>query len=178
MEWLELGFEAQGPDDSRPRHYGAWCKVLHIDRLTGNLRFYRGGANRLTAYPESFEDRLAEAIGPWPGEADHTVADWWLDLDQGIDLDTFIEQGERLDRYLDRMAEWVLAEEEVDLVLAYHSAVDVYQHASLITDRLQWAYSPGRELAGAEGLKRLGRSVDASIAFPVVARLIQTVTPW
>ncbi len=164
MEWVELSFEAQGPDDPRPRRYGAWCKILHIDRMTGGLRFYRGGANRLTAYPQDFEDRLTAAIGPWPGEADRKVADWWLDLDQGIDLDTFIEQGERLDRYLDRMAEWVLAEEEVDLVLAYHSSVDVYLHAALITDPLQWAWSPGRALAGAEGLKRMGRSVDASVA--------------
>ena len=164
MEWVELTFEAQGPDDPRPRRYGAWCKVLHIDRLTGGLRFYRGGANRLTAYPDAFEDRLTEAIGPWPGEADMRVADWWLDLDRGIDLDTFIEQGERLDRYLDRMTEWVLAEEDADLVLAYHSSVDVYQHAALITDPLQWAYSPGRALAGAEGLKRMGRSVDLSVA--------------
>jgi predicted AlkP superfamily phosphohydrolase/phosphomutase len=164
MEWLELGFEAQGPDDTRPRPYGAWCKVLHIDRLTGHLRFYRGGANRLTGYPQEFEDRLAEAIGPWPGEADHMVQDWWLDLAEGVDLDTFVEQGERLDRYLDRMAEWVLAEEEADLFLVYHSSIDVYQHASLITDELQWAYSPGRALAAREGLKRMGRSVDASVA--------------
>ena len=49
-EWLEIGFDAQGPDDPRPRRYGAWCKVLRIDRLTGGLRFFRGGANRLTDY--------------------------------------------------------------------------------------------------------------------------------
>ena len=36
---------------------------------------------------------------------------------EGIDLDTFVEQGRRLDRYLDRMANWVLTEEEADLVL-------------------------------------------------------------
>jgi predicted AlkP superfamily phosphohydrolase/phosphomutase len=163
MEWLEISFEAQGPDDTRARRYGAWCKVLHIDRLTGALRFYRGGANRLTAYPDAFEDRLTEAIGPWPGEADKKVLDWWLDLDEGIDLDTFVEQGRRLDRYLDRMANWVLTEEEADLVLVYHSAVDVYLHAGLVTDPLQWAFSPGRAVAGREGLKRLGRSVDMSI---------------
>ena len=164
MEWLELDFEAQGPDDPRPRRYGAWCKILHIGRLTGTLRFYRGGANRLTAYPEAFEDRLAEAIGPWPGEPDRAVQEWWLDLAQGIDLDTFIEQAERLDRYLDRMAAWVLAEEEVDLVLVYHSSVDTYLHASLVTDPLQWAFSPGRALAAREGLKRVGRSIDRSVA--------------
>jgi predicted AlkP superfamily phosphohydrolase/phosphomutase len=164
MEWLEIDFELQAADDLRPRLYGAWCKILHVDRFTGALRFYRGEVNRLHAYPDAFEDRLTEAIGPWPGEPDRAVADWWLDLSQGIDLDTFIEQGERLDRYFDRMTEWVLAEEDADLVLAYHSSLDVYLHNCLITNELQWAYSPGRALAAAEGLKRMGRSIDTSIA--------------
>jgi len=164
LEWFELGFEAQGGRDDRPRSYGAWCKVLRIDRLDGGLRLYVGGAHRLRAYPEAFEDRLTEAIGPWPGEPDREqLAAWWLDLAAGIDLDTFLEQSERLDRYLDRMAEWVLAEEDPDLVLAYHPSADEYQHASLITDDLQWAYSPGRALAAREGLARVGRSIDASV---------------
>jgi predicted AlkP superfamily phosphohydrolase/phosphomutase len=163
MEWLEIAFDARAEDDLRSRRYGSWCKVLHIDRLTGSLRFYRGGVNRLHAYPDSFEDRLTEAIGPWPGEPDRAVADWWLDLADGIDLDTFLEQAERLDRYLDRMAEWVLAEEEADLILAYHPTLDEYLHSSLIVDKLQWAYSPGRALAAHEGLKRVGRSIDTSV---------------
>ena len=164
LEWFELGFEAQGGRDDRPRSYGAWCKVLRIDRLDGGLRLYVGGAHRLRAYPEAFEDRLTEAIGPWPGEPDREqLAAWWLDLAAGIDLDTFLEQSERLDRYLDRMVEWVLAEEDPDLVLAYHPSADEYQHASLITDDLQWAFSPGRALAAREGLARVGRSIDASV---------------
>jgi predicted AlkP superfamily phosphohydrolase/phosphomutase len=164
MEWLETTFEAQAEADLGPRLYGSWNKILHIDSFTGTLRFYRGSVNRLHAYPEEFEGRLTAAIGPWPGEPDRAVADWWLDLGQGIDLDTFIEQGERLDRYLDRMAEWVLAEEDADLILAYHSSLDVYLHNGLITDRLQWAYSPGRAFAANEGLKRMGRSIDRSVA--------------
>jgi len=165
MEWFELDFEAQGRRDDRPRRYGAWCKLLHVDRFGGSVRLYVGGANRLRAYPRAFEDRLTEAIGPWPGEPDgDKLAAWWLDLGTGIDLDTYLEQGERMDRYLDRMAAWVLAEEDADLVLAYHASADEYQHASLIADERQWAYSPGRALAAREGLKRVGRSVDASIA--------------
>ena len=164
-EWFDLGFEALGEDDLRPRRYAAWCKIVHIDRMRGTLRLYRGAAWRLMAYPDAFEDRLTEAIGPWPGPLDgRLVADWWLDLEAGIDLDTLLEQGERLDRYLDRMAEWVIAEEEFDLLLAYHPFADEYQHTSLITQELQWAFSPGRALAGREGLKRVGRSLDESVA--------------
>lgn len=164
LEWLELAFELQARDDLRPRRYASWSKVLYIDRMTGSLRFYRGGINRLRGYPDAFEDRLTEAIGAWPGEPDRGVADWWLDLAHGVDLDTFIEQAERLDRYLDRMTKWVLDEEEADLVLAYHPALDEYLHACLITEKLQWAYSPGRALAAREGLKRIGRSIDGSVA--------------
>jgi len=164
MEWVSIDFEAQAAGDFRSRLYGCWSKVLHIDRFTGALRFYLGEINRLHAYPDAFEDRLTEVIGPWPGEPDRAVADWWLDLSQGVDLDTFIEQGERLNRYIDRMTEWVLAEEGADLILAYHSSLDVYLHSSLITDELQWAFSPGRALAASEGLKRMGRSIDRSVA--------------
>jgi predicted AlkP superfamily phosphohydrolase/phosphomutase len=164
MEWLDVNFEARAKNDLRPRLYGSWCKILHVDRFNGALRFYRGEVNRLHAYPDAFEDRLTVAIGPWPGEPDRAVEDWWLDLSRGIDLDTFIEQGERLNRYVDRMTEWVLTEEDADLILSYHSSLDVYQHNSLIVDELQWAYSPGAALAAEEGLKRMGRSIDRSIA--------------
>jgi len=57
MEWLEIDFEARAGDDLRPHLYGSWCKVLHIDRFTGALHFYRGEVNRLHAYPDAFEDR-------------------------------------------------------------------------------------------------------------------------
>jgi predicted AlkP superfamily phosphohydrolase/phosphomutase len=165
MEWLEVGFETRSEDDLRPHRYGSWCKVLHIDRIEGSLRFYRGSVSRLHAYPDGFEDRLAEAIGPWPGEPDGgDLAAWWLDLAEGVDLDTYLEQAERLDRYLDRMADWVIVTEDPDLMLAYHPSADEYQHTSLITNPLQWAYSPGRALAAGEGLKRVGRSIDLSVA--------------
>jgi hypothetical protein len=165
MDWLELGLETKAENDLGPHPYGSWCKVLSIDRIAGALRFYRGSVSRLHAYPEAFEGRLTDALGPWPGEPDmNQLAAWWLDLAEGIDLDTYLEQAERLDRYLDHMAEWVLANEDPDLVLAYHPSADEYQHASLITDPLQWAYSPGRALAADEGLKRIGQSIDLSVA--------------
>ena len=164
-EWLDLAVEARSADDLAPHRYAAWCKILHLDRRRGALRLYRGAVYRLVGYPDAFEGRLVEAIGPWPGPPDEPqVAAWWLDLEAGIDLETFIEQGERLDRYLDRMAEWVMAEEDFDLLLAYHPTADEYQHAGLITEPMQWAYSSGSAFAAAEGLKRIGASLDRSVA--------------
>jgi hypothetical protein len=164
-EWLELELLAKGDLDPRPRRYALWCKPLWLDRTGGGLRFYRGAVWRLHGYPDDFEDRITGAVGPFPGLPDQRLlADWWLDMSTGVDLDTFVEQAERLDRYLDHVAEWVLANEDLRLLLAYHPTPDEYQHASLLVAPDQWAYTPGSALAAREGLKRIGRSVDRSVA--------------
>jgi predicted AlkP superfamily phosphohydrolase/phosphomutase len=58
----------------------------------------------------------------------------------------------------------VIEHEDFDLLLAYHPTPDEYQHSSLVIDPEQWGYSPGKAVAAREGLKRVGRSVDASVA--------------
>jgi predicted AlkP superfamily phosphohydrolase/phosphomutase len=70
---------------------------------------------------------------------------------------------ERLDRYIDRMVEHVLATESFDLLMVYNPSPDAYLHASYITSPRQWAHSPGRALAAGEGLKRVARSIDRSV---------------
>ncbi|MCD4747877.1 MAG: alkaline phosphatase family protein [Thermoanaerobaculales bacterium] len=163
--WFETQLEAEAPEDSRPRQYGAWSKILHLDRHRGHLRLYRGSFNRLMAYPEAFEDELTAAVGPWPGVPDsREVERWWLDAADGIDLDTYIEQIERLDTYLDDIAAWVMDHEEFRLLVAYYPTPDEYQHASLIVDRDQWAWSEGKAFAARLGLERVGRSMDRSVA--------------
>ena len=164
-EWLSLELEARAAADQRPRRYALWCKPLLLDRTGGGVRLYRGAVWRLVGYPDDFEDRITDAVGPFPGVPDQRLlADWWLDMSTGIDLDTFVEQAERLDRYLDRIGEWVLANDEARLVMAYHPTADEYQHASLLLAPDQWAFTPGSALAAREGLKRIGRSVDRSVA--------------
>ena len=164
-EWLALELDARGADDLRTRRYASWCKPLVLNRFTGSLRLLRGAVWRLDGYPDDFEDRITDVVGPWPGLPDERLlAEWWLDMGAGIDLDTFLEQAERLDRYLDRIAQWVLANEQPRLLLAYHPAPDEYQHASLIVAPDQWGYTPGTAVAAREGLKRIGRSVDQSVA--------------
>ena len=76
-------------------------RLAALDRLRGGVTLYRGAFNRLNAYPRDFADQLGAAVGPWPGvPEDRLLADWWLDGDNGIDLDTYLEQVERLARYL------------------------------------------------------------------------------
>ena len=164
-DWFEVGLELRLPDVLGENRWGAWSKIVHIDPLRGTIRLYRGAMWRTIGWPEDFEDRLTEAIGPWPGAPDdHPLADWWLDDAAGIDLDVYIEQIERLDRWIDAAAEWVTANEDFRLLLTYHPGPDEYQHTSLIVETDQWAWSPGRALAADEGLKRVGRSVDRSLA--------------
>jgi predicted AlkP superfamily phosphohydrolase/phosphomutase len=161
--WFDL--RATASIDGEPRAHLGWSKVLHLNRGTGGLRLYVGEFNRLWGYPESFRQRLEAAVGPWPGMPDGpALADWWLDAAEGIDLDTFMEQAERLDRYIDAATAWVLANEEAQLLLAYHPTPDAVQQHGLLVDRRQWGWSEGREFAAREALRRLGRSVDASVA--------------
>jgi predicted AlkP superfamily phosphohydrolase/phosphomutase len=163
-EWFELSFEARAEDDLEHHDYGLWSKALHLDRTRGGLRLYRGQLCRLRAYPQDFEGRLAALVGPWPGlPDDDLLADWWLDGSRGIDLDTYLEQIERLDAYIDDIAATIIGEEDFRLLLAYHPTPDEYQHSSLLVDPDQWGFSPGKAVAAREGLKRLGRSVDRSV---------------
>jgi predicted AlkP superfamily phosphohydrolase/phosphomutase len=165
LEWFPLQVRARGPEDVGPARYGSWCKVLRVDRHGRSLRLYRGAFYRLLAYPETFAREVEERVGFWPGPPDdRLVADWWIDVGTGLDLDSYLEQVERFDRYLDAVAEHVLATEPFSLLLAYHPTPDEFQHSSLIVDRRQWPYSPGSAVAAREGLRRVGRSVDASVA--------------
>jgi len=163
-EWFELRFEVRAVDDIEHHDYALWSKALYLDRVRGGLRLYRGTACRLRAYPTEFERRLTERVGPWPGLPDDPLlADWWLDGSQGVDLDTYLEQVERLDGYIDDIAAVMLAEEELRLLLAYHPTPDEYQHSSLLVEPDQWGFSPGKAVAAREGLRRVGRSVDRSV---------------
>ncbi len=164
-DWFSLGVELRLPDVLGKNRWGAWSKIIHIDPMRGTMKLYRGAVWRTIAWPEDFENRLTEAIGPWPGAPDDgKLEDWWLDAAEGIDLDVYIEQIERLDRWIDEAARWVADNESFRLLLTYHPGPDEYQHTSLIVDEDQWAWSPGRALAAVEGLKRIGRSVDRSLA--------------
>ena len=162
--WFETRLEASGPTDLGDETYGAWSKILHLDVHRGGVRLYRGAFNRLLAFPRDFSDRLTPIVGPWPGVPDEKgLQAWWLDMGQGVDLDTFVEQVERLDRYLDQVATWVMENEDFDFLLAYHPSPDEFLHAGLIVNKDQWGWSQGAAFAAHEALSRCGRSIDRSV---------------
>jgi predicted AlkP superfamily pyrophosphatase or phosphodiesterase len=164
-DWFFVSVALRHADVIGKKTWGSWSKIVHLDPLRGRVKLYRGAVWSTIAWPVEFERRLTEAVGPWPGVPDdRRLAEWWLDVDAGIDLDVYLEQIERLDRWLDDAARWTVANQEFSLLLTYHPGPDEYQHSSLITEPDQWAWSPGRALAAAEGLNRVGRSVDRSVA--------------
>jgi predicted AlkP superfamily phosphohydrolase/phosphomutase len=163
-QWFPVDGRVRAADDQQAHRYGSWCKILRIDRHRGNLSLLQGAVYRLHGYPDSFVEEMSEQVGFWPGPPDgYMLSDWWLDASLGIDLDTYIEQVVRLDRYLDQLTLQMLDSYQADLVVAYHPGPDEYQHASLIVQPQQWAYSPGCALAAREGLKQVGESVDQSV---------------
>jgi hypothetical protein len=165
LDWFSLEQLARGADDDRPYTYGSWTKVMRLERFRGQMRLFMGPFYRLLAYPEAFRAELEQEVGFWPGPPDQwLLGDWWLDATKGIDLDTFLEQLVRLDRWLDQVSRHVIENHDFRLLLAYHPAPDEYQHMGLIVDPRQWAYSPGRAVAAAEGLKQVGASMDDSVA--------------
>lgn len=162
--WIETTLKTQGPSDEGDELYGAWSKVLTLDVHRGGMRLYRGAFNRLLAFPQGFSNELTPVVGPWPGVPDQKALEaWWLDMGDGIDLDTFVEQVERLDRYLDDVASWAMENEDFELLVAYHPGVDEFLHSGLIVGKDQWAWSAGKAFAAREALERCGRSVDTSV---------------
>ncbi len=163
--WFSLTVMAKASADPKPFQYGSWCKVLHLDRRTGAVRLYEGDVYRVIGYPAAFQEAIASHIGFWPGPPNNReLSRWWLDMSQGIDLETYLQQLERLDRYLDRVAAYVIGHERFDLLLAYHPTPDEFEHAALLVDKRQWGWSPGSALAASEGMKRVARSFDQSVA--------------
>lgn len=164
-DWFEIRREIVAGSGGPSVDARSWSRILHLDRDTGALKIYLGEFNGLKAYPEDFSNKLLEEVGPWPGTPDgFSLGDWWLDDSRGIDLDTYIEQVERLDRYLDTIAVWVMKNEDFGLLIAYHPSPDEYEHAGLIREKSQWAYSEGNAFAAQQAMDRVGRSTDRSAA--------------
>lgn len=164
-DWFEIRqpFLTKSGADSEPAT--GWCRILHLDHQSGDIRLYNGEFNTLSAYPQSFKKKIEEIAGPWPGTPDgRNIGEWWLDDSRGIDLDTYIEEVERLDRYLDKIAVWVMEHEDFGFLIAYHPSPDEYEHAGLIREPSQWAYSEGRAFAANQAMERVGRSTDRSAA--------------
>ncbi|MCP4899363.1 MAG: hypothetical protein GY906_20555 [bacterium] len=154
FDWFPV--HASGSHDSgHPQGFGAWCKVLELDRHRGSIQLYRGAFHGLQAYPEKLQSELEVNIGFWPGVPDdQMLREWWVDSTRGVDLETYLEQVIRLEEWLASARKFVIENHEFDLLLCASPTLDRFLHSNLLVDERQWTYSPGRAFAAREaGLK-------------------------
>jgi predicted AlkP superfamily pyrophosphatase or phosphodiesterase len=117
---------AQSSDGLR----GSWSKLLHASP-TLDVTICWGAISRNESWPDSFRALLDEEAGFWPGAPEE-------ELD--VDVDTFIEQLERLADFYTRAQMITIERMPFDLLLAYHSEIDAAGHRYLgkpDSDRVQ-----------------------------------------
>ena len=101
--------------------HGSWSKILDATPAL-DVTIYWGSISRNDAWPESFRTLLDEEVGFWPGAPEE-------ELD--VDVDTFIEQLERLADFYTGAQTMTIARMPFDLLLAYQAEIDVAAHEFL-----------------------------------------------
>ncbi|HEU4889476.1 MAG TPA: alkaline phosphatase family protein [Thermoanaerobaculia bacterium] len=111
---------------------GSWSKLLRTSPAL-DVTIYWGPISRNESWPDSFRDLLNREAGFWPGAPEEELA---------VDTDTFIEQLDRLADFYTRAQMISIERMPFDLLLAYHSGIDIAAHRYLGTpesDRVQRA---------------------------------------
>lgn len=146
---------------------GSWSKILSADPSLQRVTIYLGAVSRSRAYPESFRKLMEDENGFWPGSPDEVSIRRTISGEPGIDAETFIEQNDRLSRYLERATTIALTRMPCDLLLTYQTAVDVAQHQFRIVLDSQKNATPAN--------RATGERVRAA-AFAAVERVVVTVS--
>jgi hypothetical protein len=111
---------------------GSWSKILRTSPAL-DVTIYWGPICRNDAWPASFRALLDREAGFSPGAPEEELE---------VDADTFIEQIERLGDFYTRAQMLAIKRMPFDLLLAYHSGIDVAGHEYLgrpESDRVQRA---------------------------------------
>jgi hypothetical protein len=100
---------------------GSWSKILSAASSL-DVTIYWGSISRNQAWPESFRLLLDEEVGFWPGAPEEML---------DVDVETFVEQLDRLADFYTRAQTMTIARVPFDLLLGYHAEVDVAAHEFL-----------------------------------------------
>ncbi|HEV7517508.1 MAG TPA: alkaline phosphatase family protein [Thermoanaerobaculia bacterium] len=165
-QWLHLlspaPAAAPGAPEGTPA--GLWIKVLAIDPGLASVRLYFGSANHTRAYPEGFAAALTAAGLAWPGAPDDRRLQASWQGQQGIDLDTFVEQAERFAGFFGGSLRVAAARPDWDLLLGYSPVIDEAGHTLSLVDPRQPGFSPELAQACARGRLRVWQAVDRELA--------------
>ncbi len=126
--WVGLGFRSSGALK------GSWCKLLSFRPDLSMIELYVGALNVTRAYPESFQDLIAEKAGFWPGAPDRK--------NPIVTDEIILEQALRFSRYLTKVTLLAAKTQKWDLLLAYQPILDELEHQYFMTSPKQKDYTP------------------------------------
>ncbi len=139
-EWFPLRVRLPDPDGGT-RTVGAWCLLQRLAPDLSVVRLYRGAFYATAAYPSAFRERLEETAGFWPGPGDDNALERGRNGQNGLSVADYVEQERRFSEYFNRCARTAISDQRFDLLLAYQPVVDEVEHALLVVDPRQEAYS-------------------------------------
>lgn len=108
--------------------YGSWWKIQQWDPTLGSIAIYSGTISKTEGYPEAFRQQIESEVGFWPGSPDGWLAGEWMAGREGIDSETFRQQGERLSAFLQSATALAMARMPFDLLLVYQPVIDQVEH--------------------------------------------------
>jgi hypothetical protein len=162
-EWGRVPCQDPRPD-RLIRGTFCWIKVLSLDPDLGNARVYFNGVYANQAYPAmTFGVTLAQTDLLWPGQPDdHYLTEAWQGR-PGIDLDTWVEQSERLTAFLGSTWRVAAGRADWDLLLGYMPAIDDAGHQLLLVEPAQPGFSAERRDAFAVARRKAWQSADREL---------------
>jgi predicted AlkP superfamily pyrophosphatase or phosphodiesterase len=160
-EWAEMSLPEQGGRSL------CWVKILSLDANLETVRVYFSGTYPSTAYPQDFAGDLVESNLTWPGIPDdeRLLAGWKEEPgnDQWIDVDTWVEQADRLAAYLGGAMRVAIERGDWHLMLGYIPVLDAAGHRLLLADPHQAGYSEARRDDYARARLKVWRAVDREL---------------
>ena len=142
-EWFPLLLRAPHTDGGT-RTVGAWCLLQGLAADLSRVTIYRGGFYSTEAYPREFREALEQAGGFWPGPPDERAVARREAGESGITAAEMLAQVRRFSGFFNACARMTIEREKFDLLMLYQPFPDDVEHAFLLTDPRNRAYSPAR----------------------------------
>ncbi len=161
-EWFPLHLTARHSDGG-PRTVGGWCLLQAMDADLGRVTIYRGAWFATEAYPRSYRELLDREVGFWPGPPDDRALASRLRGQAGLSVDEYLAQVARFSEYLNACARSTIRHLPFDLLLAYQPIIDEVQHALLVADPRQLAFTPGLAATADEAIIATYRIADRAV---------------
>lgn len=158
-EWFSLVRRADLDEGDRDVRLGRWGKVLKLAPDLSALSVYVSCEGRTFASPDDFRRTLDRRAGFWPGPPDTVLLE-----QQPPEVASFAEQAARFSQFFVDAYEVAERRGDWDLLLAYQPVIDEVEHALLLTDPRQPAYTRENAALAEKGLREVWRAADRAAA--------------